>query len=148
MAMRRRVRELEAWSIPGQLLPVEYGKLTLQRELWAAGVPRELFVGDSAIPDATDCENLRLAIQEGELIEEEFQSFCSLHDLCADLSNEEAAAKFLEYSQGRCLAWIHLPAGADPSLLQMVIGLLKEKGHVVIDPETMELISCESNGPG
>ena len=134
------VRELEAWSVPGQLLHPEYSKCVLQQELWDAGIPRDVFLGLSAIPDATDCENLKLSIRAGELAEDLFIEFCVAHHLPASLQSQESSAKYLEYMRGRCLAWIHLPEAANGSLLLTIVKMLRERGHVVIDPETMAQI--------
>jgi hypothetical protein len=134
------VRELEAWSLPGQLLDAEYGKKILQAKLLAKGIPQNVFLGISAIPDVIDCENLRLSIQAGELTEDSFREFCMSHDLPTNLQSEESSAKFLEFVRGRCLAWIHLPAGADSSLLRTIVKTLKDYGHIVIDPENMRPI--------
>lgn len=132
----QRVRELEAWSRPGQLLSSEYGKL-LEQDVWAAGVPREVFLGLSAIPDETDSESLLLSINAGELSEDAFFQFCKTNGLAENPSVAQSAAKFLEYSLGRRLAWIHLPEGGDPRLLVRVVDLMKARNHLVVDPQTM-----------
>jgi hypothetical protein len=137
----KHIRELEAWSMPGQLLHPEYSKDTLQQELWKGGIPEDVFLGISAIPDPTDCKNLELAIQSGELTEDSFKAFCSAHALPNSMQSEESAARFLEYMRGRCLAWIHLPDDAELTLLPMIIKMLAERGHVVIDPESMTAIN-------
>lgn len=130
------VRELEAWSMPGKLLDVDYSKDVLQPDLWKQGIPEDVFLGISAIPDATDCENLRLSIQSGELTENEFKDFCLKNNLPINLQSTESAAKFLEYMQGRCLAWIHLPVEDASSLLVAIVKMLKNWGHIVVDPTT------------
>lgn len=136
----KHIRELEAWSVPGKLLHPEYSKDDLQQELWKEGIPEDVFLGISAIPDPTDCKNLELAIQSGELTEESFKEFCSAHTLPNSLQSEESSARFLEYMRGRCLAWIHLPDDAESTLLPMIIKMLAERGHIVIDPESMTAI--------
>ncbi len=130
----QRVRELEAWSAPGYLLPPEYGK-SLQVEVWDAGIPRDVFLELNFIPDETDSINLRQAISAGEYKHDEFRSFCELNGLIADLSIAESAAKFIEYSAGRPLAWIHLPESGNPLLLPKIVALMKTKGHLVVDDE-------------
>lgn len=137
----RRVRELEVWSVPGQQLDPEYSKNILQQELWELGIPKDVFLGVSAIPDATDCENLRVSIQAGEVTEDLFKEFCATHNLPASLLSEPSAAKFLEYVRGRCLAWIHLPVDAELSLLPAIVKMVKDRGHIVVDPETMKQIN-------
>lgn len=110
----KSIREFEVWSLPGSQLDSEYGKNTLQREMWDAGVPRDVFLGVSVIPDVVDCNNLEAAIQSGEFTEKDFQEFCLKNELPYAHDSEESSARFLEYTRGRCLAWIHLPDDAAP----------------------------------
>jgi hypothetical protein len=142
------VREFEAWSTPGQLLDPDFGKVVLQHELWNEGIPRTVFIGTSNIPDPIDCKNLRLSIQSGELSESNFKEFCAAHGLPVDLNSEESACKFLEYIHGKCIAWIHLPDDADETLLPTIVKLLKDRGHVVVDPHDMTPIVLNEMGPG
>ena len=130
----KSIREFEVWSIPGQLLHVEYSKNTLQLELWNEGIPRDAFLGISAIPDTTDCRNLELAIEAGETTEDSFRKFCSANNLIPNLQSEESSAKFLEYLRGRCLAWIHLHEG-DSVLLARIQKMLTDRGHLIIHPD-------------
>lgn len=127
----KRVRELEAWSKPGQLLPANYGK-ELAEEFWALGIPRDVYLGLNAIPDEIDVENLKLAINAGELTADDFLAFCRSNSLPADLTSADAACKFLEFSLGRCLAWVHLPEDDEPRLESLLIDLLGQRGHVLI----------------
>lgn len=137
----KRVYELEAWSVPGKLLPSEYGKDILQNEIWQLGIPKTVFLGMSEIPDPVDCENLKLDIDSGETSYELFREFCSEHALSDDLNSEESAAKFLEYMKGRCLAWIHLPEDEASTLLPIIVKILADRGHIVIDPASGAVIS-------
>jgi hypothetical protein len=137
----KRVRELEAWSLPGKLLHPEYSKDALQQELWNGGIPENVFLGISAIPDPTDCRKLEQAIQSGELTEDSFMEFCSAHAFPNSMQSAESSARFLEFMRGRCLAWIHLPEDAESALLPMIIRMLARRGHVVIDPESMTVIN-------
>ncbi|WP_143044522.1 hypothetical protein [Delftia lacustris] len=137
----KRVYELEAWSVPGKLLPPEYGKDILQKEIWQQGIPKDVFLGMSAIPDPIDCRNLKLAIESGEITNERFREFCSEYAMSDDLESEESAARFLEYVNGRCLAWIHLPEDEVSALLPIIVKILAERGHIVIDPESGVAIS-------
>lgn len=135
MSSSRRVRELEAWSTPGKLLSANYGK-DLAQELWNLGIPRDVYLGLDDIPDQTDIENLRLAIEAGDLAVEAFKNFCKAHSLPPSLVSAESSCKFLEYSLGRRIAWIHVPQDSDPQVLQDLISVLKDRGHVVVDPES------------
>ncbi|WP_265705498.1 hypothetical protein [Verminephrobacter aporrectodeae] len=134
------VRELEAWSKPGHLLHPAYGKV-LQQAMWKKGIPEDVFLGLSAIPEETHCESLKLAIQSGELTEDSFKEFCLSHGLPDSMQSKESAAKFLEYLEGRALAWIHLPIDAEPTLLPMIVKIISELGHIVIDPDDMNPIN-------
>ena len=135
-----RVRELEVWSKPGVLMPPEYGK-ELAQELWAVDIPREVFLGLSAIPDEAHIINLRMAIEAGELSLEDFKSFCLGHSLAPQADSAESASKFLEYSLGRPLAWVHIAEDSNPQLLKRIVDLMRARGHKVIDPETFGEVS-------
>jgi len=138
----RRIRELEAWSTPGKLLSASYGK-DLAQELWNLGVPREVYLGLNATPDQTDIENLRLAIKTGELAVDDFKEFCGTHSLPPSLDSADSACRFLEYSLGRRLAWIHLPEDSEPQMLQSLIEILRGRGHVVVDPDSQAVVAGE-----
>ncbi|WP_265284925.1 hypothetical protein [Verminephrobacter aporrectodeae] len=135
------VRELEAWSKPGYLLDPEYGKDVLQQKLWAKGVPKDVFIGLSKIPSERHCEILEWSIQSGELTEDSFKEFCLSRGLPDSMQSKESAANFLEYMEGRALAWIHLPIDAEPTLLPMIVKIISELGHIVIDPDDMTSIN-------
>jgi hypothetical protein len=96
---------------------------------------KDVFLGLSAIPDSTDCENLYSTIESGELTRDSFGRFCSAHDLPDNLQSEESSARFLEYMRGRCLAWIHMPEDAESILLPLIAKELAKRGQFVIDPE-------------
>jgi hypothetical protein len=136
----QRIRELEAWSTPGNLLPTDYGK-DLAQELWSFGISPDIYLGLNSIPDWTDIENLRLALASNELTIEDFSKFCSIHSLPPSPRHADSANKFLEYSLGRRLAWIHLPEDSTPDMLQGLIEVLKGKGHVVVDPDTLMVVN-------
>ncbi len=137
----RRVWELEAWSTPSTLLPADYGK-DLAEELHALGVPRDLFLGLGQIPTGTDLEILRCVLERGELTADDFETFCARHALPRRPDAAESACKFLEYSLGRCLAWIHLPENSPPAVLQGLIEILGDRGHILVDPHSGERVSA------
>ncbi|WP_265284926.1 hypothetical protein [Verminephrobacter aporrectodeae] len=113
----------------------------LQQKLWEKVVPRDVFIGLSEIPSETHCEILNLNIQSGRLTEDSFKEFCLIHGLPDNLQSKESAAKFLEYMRGRPLAWIHLPIDAEPTLLPLIVKIISELGHIVIDPDNMTPIN-------
>jgi len=83
MTVHKRVYELEAWSPPGLQLDPEFGKTVLAPEMWEAGIPNDVFLGLSEIPDSVDCENLQRDIETGVTSLEHFDEFCMLNS--ADL---------------------------------------------------------------
>lgn len=132
----RAVRELEVWSAPGRVLPSEFAKQVLQLEVWNAGVPRDVFLGISEMPDQIDSKNLRSAIDRGEIDECEFKEFCKLNGLAVSVDSIDSASKYLEYLHGRCLAWLHLPEGPDQAqLLLKIEDLMSQRGYRIVDPE-------------
>lgn len=130
-----RVHELEAWSRPGQLLYTDYGKTVLQPKLWKKGIPKNVFIGTTNIPDPAHCRDLKVSIRSGELKGEDFELFCVTNGFAVSIESEESACKFLEYVRGTCLAWIHLPENDEVNLLPKIKRLLKVHGHIVVDPD-------------
>ena len=128
------VHEFEAWSKPGKLLPLEYPKVLLQHEIWNAGIPRDVFLGISAIPEDIDCMNLKSLFVAQEATEFEFLSFCTENGLPANVDSQMSAMRFLEFKGGRALAWIHVPSDAPTSLLENFRRLLDARGHIVVSP--------------
>lgn len=102
--------ELELWSQPSSNLPREVGKeLIGPRCTHDLGLPAGVVLGLSEVPDEIDAENLVASIAAGELSQKEFDEFCEHHRLEANVRSKDSAAKFLEFSYGRPLAWVHLP---------------------------------------
>lgn len=128
------VRELEVWSKPGQILPAEYGKDDLQHEVSISGIPEGIFLGLSSIPDRIDCENLSSLIEAGDSSQLAFEKFCDENNLKADIQSERSAALFLEYLEGRCLAWIHLSEDVSPSVLLTITKIIQARDHIIVDP--------------
>lgn len=123
------VIELEAWSLPGGQLDLEYGKAVLAPEMWEAGIAEDVFIGLSEVPDSIDCENLLWEIESGFTSEAEFQQFCKLRSLCCDVRDPLSASRFLEFLHGRSLAWVHVPDdGSAHSLIADIDRLLRAKG--------------------
>lgn len=130
----KRVLELEVWSSPGRLLPPEFAKEVLQVDVWNAGVPRDVFLGVSEIPDPIDSEVLKCAFVRGEASESAFVDFCKENGLTGNVDSTESAARYLEYLHGRCLAWLHLPEGPSQArLLAKIEQLMAERGYRIVD---------------
>lgn len=132
----RRVLELEVWSPPGNLLPAEFAKEVLQVEVWNAGVPQDVFMGISEIPDPIDSKSLKSAIARGEVSQSAFEEFCKSNGLSGNADNNESASKYLEYLHGRCLAWFNLPEGSGQAqLLTKVEKLMEERGYRIVESD-------------
>lgn len=126
------VQEFEVWSRPGMVFPQDYGK-DLQEEIWGLGVPRDVFLGVSNIPDETDVVRLRLALDRREVELSQFSSFCEQLGLDADLECQSSASRFMEFSFGRVLAWVHIPEGGDERhLLQQIKSAIESRGFVLV----------------
>lgn len=108
--------ELELWSLPGFAIPPMDGHQTAAECQMALGLPSGIVLGLSNIPDKTDCENLLLAFDGGEVCQSDFLSFCADLSLPQDIQNPESAAHFLSYSFGKSLAWLHIPATSEGAL--------------------------------
>ena len=102
--------DLELWSAPGSSLCLPSGRPVAERCRVDLGLPESVVLGLSFDSDDTDVQNLTLALQEGELTEADFRMFCSKHDAPATLTHTESAARFLAFSYGQSLAWLHFPA--------------------------------------
>ena len=107
------VIELEIWSQPGLELEPDAGKEIGPRCCSELRLPEGIVLGLSAIPDPIDAQNLRSYLVGGELSYPEFQEFCVNRGLPADVSAIDSAARFLAYSYGVPLAWVHLPASSE-----------------------------------
>lgn len=135
MTVHKRVYELEAWSPPGLQLDLEFGKTVLAPEMWEAGIPDDVFLGLSEIPDAVDCENLRRDIEAEVTSLEHFAEFCTSRGLPNSTQDPLAAARFLEYLHGRALAWVHIPDDdVGKALAAKIDRLLSSKGFRLRDP--------------
>lgn len=110
------VTEYEAWLRPGRVVSRDHGK-EIQAHVWACGIPRDVFIGTSNIPDESDVVTLARLLEKAPERLAEFNSFCEQHDIAPDIADERAACQFLEYLNGACVAWIHLPVGPDQDAL-------------------------------
>ena len=83
----------------------------------SVGLDEEVVLGLSLLPDETDVENLRLALLSGEVAKSGFELFCKENRLPPDLNDVWSACRFLVYTRGQPLAWLHFPE--TPEGLQM-----------------------------
>ncbi|RTL44253.1 MAG: hypothetical protein EKK53_08245 [Burkholderiales bacterium] len=108
--------EFEVWSKPGGALPAEFGK-AIQGHVWGCGVAPDVFLGVSNIPDESDVCALESLIEQSPAEEQRFLSFCRSRGLTARRGDATSAARYIEFVQGCCVAWIHLPSGPDERAL-------------------------------
>ncbi|MBV1777397.1 hypothetical protein KSF73_16875 [Burkholderiaceae bacterium DAT-1] len=135
------VREMELWTSPGKLyadsFPAEVGK-SFSTELPLAS---NIFIALNSVPDEIDSENLLIAFEEGELAVGDFKRFCMLAGFECDEYNHLSACRFLEFSYGRKVAWIHLPESTDSeSELKLIAAWTREKGLALVDPDELYCI--------
>jgi len=141
MTTPEAIWELEVWSPPGHLLNPEFGKLVLAPEMWREGISRDVFLGLSAIPDPVDCENLKSDIESGVVTMQAFSTFCFEQGLVDSTDNQLSASRFLEYSYGRPLAWVHIPdAAAALDLASAINVLLAKRGLFLLEPFTHAVV--------
>lgn len=128
--------ELELWSRPTTSLPPEIGKLVIgpqcSREL---GLPEGVVLGLSDIPDPIDSQNLETSIAGGELSWMAFSEFCVKNGLDENVGTADSAAKFLDFSYGRPLAWVHLVESTDGfEMGQRINEWAHSEGYCLVEP--------------
>jgi hypothetical protein len=132
------VRELEIWGAPGEELEREESDRLIGQIASELGLPEMALIPYHSIPDKTDVENLSICLLEGELTLEAFTRFCHLRGLNVDLADEEVASKFLIFSFGQKLAWLHLSMEYDnDKQLVSISSRLKRHSLALIDPESL-----------
>ena len=75
---------------------------------------------------------------EEEIPAEDFLNFCRAHNLKPDTNDELSAARFLDYTYGRLLAWVNIPT-------QIKIG--KTYNEIVSWVMTQDLVLCGADVP-
>jgi hypothetical protein len=108
----KRVHEYEVWSKPGRVLSQDFGK-EIQADVWASGIPRDVFLGVSNIPDESDIATLTEMIESRLVEEQQFYAFCKSNNLPPRRDNQTSAAHFIEFVRGCCVGWVHIPEGPD-----------------------------------
>jgi hypothetical protein len=114
---RPLIVELELWLPPlSDRAPLE-GKELAARCQRETGLPSDVVLGLSFVPDELYVEQLKRAIETNEVKAGDFQDFCERRGLLPTPENTRSAAEFLAFTRGQSLAWLHLPA--EPSGLAM-----------------------------
>ena len=131
-----RVHEFEAWSMPGRVLPMDYGKnlvcnYKLRGVLAKLGIPDDIVIGLSNIPNEVDVGNLQMDIKNGLFTIENFFAFCREYGLESNVNSKISACKYNEYSYGIPVAWIHIPEGREQDMLPPIVKLMTEEGLIV-----------------
>jgi hypothetical protein len=127
-----RVVELELWSAPlvGEV-PFE-GKIIAATCRQSTGLPEDVVLGLSFVPDQTDVENLRLSLERAEVSLVDFQQYCARNGLPPDANNISSAAQYLSYVGGQPLAWLHFPASQEGrGMAKVAIEWANENGYLV-----------------
>lgn len=119
------IKEFEVWYPPGEIVPQDYGK-SIQINVWNEGIPKEVFLGVSNVPDNVDCQSLALSINGGELSIDDFRAFCESNGYVFDINNNLSACKFIEFSKGACIAWLHLPEDQVDEYLEKIKKILEK----------------------
>jgi hypothetical protein len=136
----KHILELELWSAPGKLLPSNMGKDLKRKFLSETGIDSNVFLGLSSVPGDVDVTNLRSALNAGELTYDDFSQFCSRFHFCVDVGNVESASRFLDYSNGMMVAWIHVPdevgkADETRSIVNRIMLWANENGFILRNPD-------------
>lgn len=139
-SVMERVLELEIWSYPEQYLPESYGRVLGDQFIADTNLDDDVFIAINLIHDSTDVENLAIAIDNQELEISDFLIFCQNHHLAEDLQDCTSAFRFLEYSYGRLIAWLHIKENTEMQvIIRQIAYWTQKKGYALIDPDT---ISC------
>jgi len=130
------VIELELWSRPSSNLPPEIGKdVVAPRCSSDLNLPEGVVLGLSEIPAPIDSQNLTACLATGELSRDDFHEFCVQNGLEANVCAINSAAKFLEHSYGRVLAWVHLTESPDGvEIGQRINAWAHSKGYCLVEP--------------
>jgi hypothetical protein len=135
------IREYEAWTKPGTVMSPDYGK-ELEKKLKELdafkklGIPEGVFVGISNIPSDIDMLNLKNGLKSGEYQEADFIAFCHTNGLKETVESKESACKFIEYKDGREVAWLNVPADDEENILPRLSELIQTCNLIIIDPDT------------
>jgi hypothetical protein len=126
------IHEYEVWSKPGNVLHTDYGK-TIQEEICETDVFKDVFKGISNVPDNIDCKNLKYLIDKGELSNINFIEFCNKRCLPPRIDNPVSACNFLEFKNGCCVAWIHLPNNFPRNNFLIIKNFVENKNLLIKD---------------
>jgi hypothetical protein len=114
--------DLELWSRPFDVQVPLDGKHIANDCRGFTGLSEDIVLGLSFIPDPTDKINIDISIARGEVTMQDFEVFCASNDLRPSTNDSISAARFIAYSYGQPLAWLHFPIGVEG--LQMAIKVL------------------------
>jgi len=128
----KRIVELELWSgLLDARVPFD-GKSIAEECRAFAGLPHDVVLGLGFLPDATDIANLAISIARGEVTMQAFQTFCATNNLAPDRNDSISAGRFIAYTFGQPLAWLHFPEIADGMrMAKQVLAWASSRGFFV-----------------
>jgi hypothetical protein len=102
--------ELELWLPPfSDRAPLE-GKELAARCQRETALSSDVVLGLNFVPDEQDVDQLKMAVEVGEVTLVDFKNFCERRGLRPSPEDTRSAAEFLVFMRGQPLAWLHLPA--------------------------------------
>jgi hypothetical protein len=137
------IKKYRVCSRPGRILKRHYGVMlqAALEELDAFSklkVPEGVFKGVSNIPDEKDIVELKNGFEKCIFRKREFLEFCREHSLEESTESKESANQFLEFKQGRLVAWLNVPVDYDYLIVKRVFQITKRCNLAIIEPEDGE----------
>lgn len=129
----KRVTEYEVWSKPGGALPADFGQ-AIQGDVWACGIPRDVFLGVSNIPDASDVSRLDQLLRRSPAEASRFLAFCATNALDSARGSAHSAARYMAFVEGCCVAWVHIPRGPGADELMRKIETAIDRFDLIVRP--------------
>lgn len=133
--------EMEIFSKPKEFYHQDFGKTHVAPTFAKEGLPKEIVIGLSNIPDDTDMINLRLHLNGHEGNTKKYQEFCHKHHI--NPNSNEAACKYLAYIEGTPLAWVHIPEDKFDFYYRKVLDIANKNEWILVD--TYEYLNTNQN---
>jgi hypothetical protein len=131
--------ELELRSYPGILINNQSKSALELKFVTETGLSQWIISPLGFISDPVDVINLAMSIDEGELKIEDFLFYCGNNNLTPNINNTDSAYKFLCFSYGQPIAWLHLPTedGRLEYNLAVIMKWAKSNSFSVIDTDQL-----------
>lgn len=127
-----RVVDLELWSSPHSARVPFDGKAVADACRRATGLSPEIVLGLNFVPGPTDVTNTTAMLQSGEASQAEFQEFCVGQNLEPNPSSELSAARFLAFSLGQPIAWLHFPVAPEGRQAAQLVFQWSERERFIV----------------